>query len=105
MSHEQAVADDGVFVDADEAGGLAYAAALGQVMQDGEGLVSRQAGIEQRRAFAFGEARLAGAGVQQPSLLGSVVATDGQVTVATLHLAAVAMHDNEESFIRSAGPC
>ena len=62
----QAVADDGVLIDADEAAGLADAAALGEVVQDGDGLVLAQAGAEQGGAFPLGEAGLTGAAGEQP---------------------------------------
>src|SRR3954447_4960056 len=55
------VADDGVLVHAHQAGGLADAAAVLQVLEDGEGARVRQAGAEEGGAFALGEAPLAGA--------------------------------------------
>src|SRR6266545_2849692 len=80
----QAVADDGILADAGEARGLADAAALGQVVQHGHGLVRGQAGVEQRGALALGEAGLAGAAVQQPAPLAPIVSADGEVAVAAL---------------------
>jgi hypothetical protein len=53
-----------------------------QVMEDGKDLRFGQAGIEQRGAFAFGEALLAGAAVEEASLLRSIVSADGQVAVS-----------------------
>src|SRR5262249_54023373 len=62
-------APDGVLVDADQACGLADAAAVGEVLQDRQERVARQAGVEQRRALAFGEAVLAATpGQQTPPL-------------------------------------
>ena len=65
----EAEADDGVLVDADQAAGLADAAAVGQVPQDRDGLVAGQAGVEQGRALALGEAGLAGAAAEQPPVV------------------------------------
>jgi hypothetical protein len=74
---------DGVLIDARQACGLAGAAAVGEASQGGQQLATRQAGAEQRRALAFGEAVLAGAAVEQAVLLGDAVAgTDGQVVLA-----------------------
>jgi hypothetical protein len=44
---QQAVADNGVLIDTAEASGLSDATALGDVFQNGDDLVLRQAGIEQ----------------------------------------------------------
>jgi hypothetical protein len=82
LASKQTVANDCVFIDADQAGGLTDAAALGQVMQDGKDLMFGQAGIEEWGAFAFGEAVLAGAAVEQASLLRSIVSADSKVAVA-----------------------
>jgi hypothetical protein len=70
-------ADDGVLADPDQAGGLADADALGEVGQDGEGLVGGQAGVEQGRALALGEAGLAGLAVQQAALVLAVAGANG----------------------------
>jgi hypothetical protein len=52
----QGIADDGVFIDTGQPRRLSDAAAVVQVLEDGEGLVVRQAGAEQGGAGAFGEA-------------------------------------------------
>jgi hypothetical protein len=76
---------DGVLADADQACRLADAAAVGEVAQDGQELVVRQAAVEQRGALAFGEAVPAGAAVEQPVLPGgAVVAADSEVALAAL---------------------
>jgi hypothetical protein len=77
-------ADDGVLVDADQAGGLADAAALGQVPQDGEGLVLGQAAVEQGGAGALGEAVLATAAGQDAARLGAVAEGDAEVARSAL---------------------
>jgi hypothetical protein len=77
-------AHDGVAVDADEAFGLADAAAVGDVGRDGPGLVIRQAGVEQGGALALGEAGLAGLAVGQPALGSAVAGAGGQVAVPAL---------------------
>jgi len=77
-------AHDGVFVDAHQAAGLADAATLLQVLQDGDGFVLREFAVEQGRAFTFGEALLAGAAAQDAALVGTVAEADAQVVAATL---------------------
>ena len=56
---------DRVLVHVDEAGGLADAAALGDVVEDGEGFVVRQMGMLKRRAFPLGEIAAANAAIQE----------------------------------------
>src|SRR5262249_48194481 len=74
---------DRVLVDADQTGGLADAAAVGQVPEGGQELVTRQAGVEEGRGLVLGEAVLAGAAVEQAVLLADAVAgADGQVALA-----------------------
>jgi hypothetical protein len=76
---QAAEAGDGVGVAAGEPAGLAAAAAVGDVGQDGLGLLRRQAGVEQRRALALREAGRAGAAVGQAALVGAVAGAGGQV--------------------------
>jgi hypothetical protein len=82
LASKQTIANNRVFIDADQAGGLTDAASFGQVMEDGKDLRFGQAGIEPRGAFAFGEALLAGAAVEEASLPRSIVSADGQVAVS-----------------------
>jgi hypothetical protein len=85
LASEDGQADDRVFVDTDQAARLADAAALLQVLQDGDGLVLRKFAMEQRGAFAFGEALLAGATGQDAALLvGTVAEADTEIVAATL---------------------
>jgi hypothetical protein len=77
-------ADDGVFADADQACGLANTAAIGEVLENCQELVVRQATIEERSAFAFGEAILAAIAVKQPVLLRTIATTNGEVLLAPL---------------------
>jgi hypothetical protein len=77
---QQAVADDGVFVHADQAAGLADATALGDVVEDGDDLAVGEPGVEQGGAFAFGEAALTGAAGQHAALLGAVAEADAEVS-------------------------
>src|SRR5947209_4957144 len=76
-------AEDGIAVDADEAPGLAYAVALGQVVQDrGGGGLGEMAAV-QRCALALREAGAAGVAVELPVLLVlSDAAADGEVAGA-----------------------
>jgi hypothetical protein len=84
LAGQQAVADDGVGTDPGEAAGLADAAALGDVLEDGHDLVLREAGVIQGGAFALGEAGLAGAAAEQATPVGAVAHGHGQVAVAAL---------------------
>jgi hypothetical protein len=73
-------AGDRVAVDVDQASGLSDAAALGEVPEDGAGLLLREVGVEQRRALALGEAVLAGVAVEQSDVaLLAVAGADGEV--------------------------
>jgi hypothetical protein len=72
-------AADGVLADADQACGLADAAAVGEMAEDAEQFVLGQAGVEERGALAFGEAGLAGLAVQQAAGIAAVAHADGEV--------------------------
>jgi hypothetical protein len=74
LSDHPGQSDDGVAVDADQTFGLSDAAALGEVLEHGVGLVLGQMGVEQGRALALGEAVLAGVAVEQPDVISLAVA-------------------------------
>jgi hypothetical protein len=79
----QGVADDGVFIDTGQAGGLAHAAAVLEVPEDAQGLFRRESGAEQGGAFALREAVLTGAAGEQATLLvGAVAEADAEVPTA-----------------------
>src|SRR5262249_32453111 len=73
-----------VLVHADQPTGLTHAAAVCQVLEDGDGFVLRQTRVEQRRSFALGKPGLASAAAQQATLLGTVTPRDRQIAVPTL---------------------
>jgi hypothetical protein len=80
-----AVAGDGLPIDADEPAGLADAIALGDVMEDREGLLRRQVGAEERGALAFGEAGLAGPAAEHPlGLVRAVAMRNGEISITPL---------------------
>jgi hypothetical protein len=81
---QPAQAHDGVAVDADEALGLADAAAVVEVGEQGAGLVLIEPGGEQGRALAFGEAPLAELAVEQAALVRPVACPDRDVAGAAL---------------------
>src|SRR5579871_1152522 len=84
-AEEPAVADHRVAVHADQPGRGPHARAVGEVLDEGRGLLRRQPGAVKRGALALGEAGLAGAAVEQPILPGlAVMAADTQVAVAPL---------------------
>jgi hypothetical protein len=82
LAGAEAVADDGVLADADEASGLADAYALGDVLQKRDGYLIGEAGVEQGGALALGESRLAGLAVEEATLLLAVAAANGEVAKA-----------------------
>jgi hypothetical protein len=83
LARLEGVADHGVFIDPRQAGCLADAAAVLQVLEDSEGLVVGKLGAEQGGAFAFGEAGLASAaGEHPPAFAGAVAEADAEITFA-----------------------
>jgi hypothetical protein len=90
-------AHDGVAVDADEALGLADAAALAEVGEDGVGDRIVEPAVEQGGAFAFGEAPLARLAVEQAAVVGAVAGAHGDVArAATAVLRAVGIEAAEQ---------
>ena len=82
VAGEPAQPADGVLAEADQAGGLPDAAAVGDVGQGGQQLAAGEAGAEERRALALGEAGLAARAVEEAVLLlGAVAHADGEVAV------------------------
>jgi hypothetical protein len=78
----EAITDDGVLADAGQACGLADAAPLGDVVQDGDRLVFREAAVEEGSALTFGETGLAATTIEETALASAVMAADSQVAVA-----------------------
>jgi len=76
------IAGHGVAVDAHEAFGLADAASLGEVLQDGGGLLLGQMRTEQRGALAFGETIAAGAASEEADRVVLAVATGDREVLA-----------------------
>jgi hypothetical protein len=77
------VASHGVAVDTHQAFGLADTAPLGEMLQDGDGLLLGQMRTEQRGALAFGEAIAAGSASEEADRGILAVATgDGEVFAA-----------------------
>src|SRR5262249_35144353 len=81
---EQGQSCDGILTDPHQPGGLADAAAVGEVLGDRRDLVVRQLGVEQRGALELGEAGLAGVAVQQPVIGLAEAAADREVAGAPL---------------------
>jgi len=94
---EQGLAVDGVLADTDQAGGLADAAAVGEVSEDGQELVAGEPGAEQGRALALGEAGPASAAGEQAVLAaGAVAHADGELSgVAAAVVGAVGVEATE----------
>jgi hypothetical protein len=82
IARQEAEAEYRVLVHTDEPAGLPNPATFGNVMQQGHDLVRGQGAAEERGAFAFGKAGLAGAAAEQASLVRAVASGDGQVAVA-----------------------
>src|SRR5262249_57737740 len=85
LAQQSAVADHGVAVHAGQPRRGPHAGAVGEVLDDRQGLLRRQDGAVQRGALALGEAGLAGAAIEQAVLLRlAVAAADGQVALPPL---------------------
>jgi hypothetical protein len=84
LARQQTVTDDRVLIHADQAAGFADATALGNVGEDGDDFLLRQAGVEQRGALALGKTSLASLAIQQAALLPAVAGTHGEIAVAAL---------------------
>lgn len=82
FARPEGVADDGVFIDARQACGLADAAAVLKVLKDGQSLFVGEPTAEEGTPFAFGEACLASAADEQAALLGWAVAKANTEVVA-----------------------
>jgi hypothetical protein len=81
LSGQSRQPDDRIAVDLDQASGLPNAAALGEVLEHGAGLLLGQVGVEQGCALALGEAVLAGVAVEQADVVGLAVAVaNGEVS-------------------------
>jgi len=76
------VADDGVLIDANQAGGLADAAVLLEVLEDGQGLGVRQAGAEQSSTLALREAPLTGSADEHTAAVRAIVEADAEIVSA-----------------------
>jgi hypothetical protein len=84
LAGDQGQPHDGVLVDADQAAGLANAAALLQMLENGQGFVLGELAVVQSRAFAFREAFLTGAaGEDTAFLVGAVAEAYAEVIQAT----------------------
>jgi hypothetical protein len=80
----EGVANDRALIDPREPAGLTDAAALLEVLEDGEGLVVGQRGAVQGCALALGEALLAGATGEDASLVGAGAKGDTEVALVPL---------------------
>ena len=84
LSDDAGQPSDGVGVDADQASGGADAAALVEVLEHGEGLLLGEMAVEQGRALALGEARLARLAVEQSDVaLLAVAGADREIAGVT----------------------
>ena len=84
LAGQQTKADDGILAHADQAAGLAYAAALGDVGEDRDDFILGQAGVEQRSALALGKTGLAALAIQQPPLPRAIVSAHRKIAVPAL---------------------
>jgi len=69
LSGDASQAADGVGIDADEPACGADATALIEVLEDGDGLLLGEMGVEQSRPLPFGEAGFAGVAVKQSDVV------------------------------------
>ena len=67
LARQDAVADDGILVDADQASGFTYATSFVDVVENGDHCLVGQLGSEEGRALAFREPGLAGRAAEHAS--------------------------------------
>jgi len=79
LTGQEAVSNDGVLVDSDQAAGLSDATPLSDVSQNFDHLGFGQACVEQRGSFSLGEQGFAGLAVKQATLVGTIPRTNSQV--------------------------
>jgi hypothetical protein len=84
VARSPTVADHGVFVHANQSARFPHAAPFGDVGEDGDDFVLRQAGVEQGGAFALGETGFAGLAIQQAALLRAIARAHGEIAVPAL---------------------
>ena len=84
LAGEQGQSCDRVLVDPDQPCGLADAAPLGQVLQDGQYFVVRELGVEQRGALELGKTGLASVAVEKTVVRLAEVVADREVADAAL---------------------
>ena len=81
LSDHAGQASDGVGIDANQTPGAANTTALVEVQEHGQGRFFGEMAVERGRAFAFGEAGLAGLTVEQSDVvLLAVASANGEVT-------------------------
>jgi hypothetical protein len=71
---------DRILVDPHQPGGLADAAAVGEVLEDGQDFVVRELGVEQRCALELGGPSLTGVAVEQAVVGLAEVVADREVS-------------------------
>ena len=69
LARQDAVADDGILVDADQASGFSYATSFVDVVENGDNRLVGQLRSEEGRALAFREPGLAGRAAEHASRL------------------------------------
>jgi hypothetical protein len=99
LSGAATVADHRVLANTRQPRRLADATAFGEVVQDSDDLLLGEPSVKQGRAFAFGEACLAGATVEETALTRPVVAANREVALpafAEIRAVAVLTAENAE---------
>ena len=98
LAREDGQAHDCVLVNADQPAGLEDATTLLQLLEDRNGLVLGQLTVEQRGAFALGEALLAGAADKHAGPLGAVAEAHAEVVAAALAVVGASGVEAAEGF-------
>jgi hypothetical protein len=81
LAGQEAVTDHGVFIDPDEAAGLANPDSFDNVVEDIDNLVLRQTRVKEGCPFAFRETYLASPAPQQAALLATIAHRHGEIAV------------------------
>jgi hypothetical protein len=84
LTSQQGQPRDRVLVDPHQPGGLADAAAIGEMREDCQDFLVWELGVEQRGSLELGEPGLAGVAVEQPVVRLTEVVADREVAGVTL---------------------
>ena len=83
-TNQECQSSDGILVDPHQPSGLADAALLGEMLKDGQDLLMREFGVEERGALELGEAIAAGPAKEEAMTRPGEMIDDEQVSSVAL---------------------